>query len=147
MNRNVAGVGDGGSPQDWFASLGVVTKFFLVSTLFTAACSSFNLISSFKLIFFWPLIWEKFELWRLLTPFVFAGGFSFPFAMHLYMLYQNSVRYEENPYNTGAGGTSADYLWMVLCSMGILCVVAYVMDFQVLSEQILFVIMYVYSRR
>ena len=35
------------------------------------------------------------------------GPFSFNFAMHTYVLYENSRRYESNPYNTGGGGSSA----------------------------------------
>lgn len=147
MNRPVAGVGDGTSPQEWFRELGFVTKFFLVSTLFTGICVSFGIMQGTTFIFYWPNIWNKFELWRLVTPFVFAGSFSFQYAMHLYVLYQNSVRYEENPYNTGARGTSADYLWMIILSMAILCVAGYFFHMTVLSDPIVFVIMYVYSRR
>ncbi len=52
-----------------------------------------------------------------------------------------------NPYNTGAGGNSSDYLWMLLFSMMILLAVSYVFDMYVLSEPLLYVILYIWSRR
>ena len=147
MPANVAGVNDAGSPQDWFRDIPIITKILVVSTVLSAAVVSFGLIAPHSLIFYWPTIYEKFEIWRLFTSVVFAGPFKFPFLMHTYMLYQNSLRYEQNAFNTGARGTSADFLWMILFCTGILWVVSYVFDRHVLSEPLLFVIMYVRSRR
>ena len=147
MRRPAATVDGGGTPQEWFRDLPVVTKLLFTSTLFLAACTTFELINPIALVFIWPNIYQKFEIWRLFTAFTFAGSFSFPFAMHLYMLYQNSMRYEEIPFNTGARGTSADYLFMVLFSMGVLCVLGYIFDTFMLSEPLLYVIMYAWSRR
>lgn len=146
-NNNVAGVGDGDSLQSWFQSLPMVTKTFFVCTLLTGACCSFNFISPSSCVFVWPLISRKFEIWRLVMPYFFAGGFSFNFAMHLYILYQNCLRYEANPYNTGAGGSSADFLWMVIIAAAIHTVLAWIFEFMVFSESMLYVIMYVWSRR
>jgi len=147
MRRPMGTVEGGGSPQEWFRDLPVVTKILFTSTLLSAALTTFSFISPVSLIFYWPSIYEKFEIWRFLTTFTFAGTFSFPFAMHLYMLYQNSIRYESNPFNTGARGTSADYLFMLLFCMAILCVLGYLFDFMLLSEPLLYVIMYAWSRK
>jgi hypothetical protein len=142
-----AGVRDAGSPQDWFRDVPIITKILLVSTLFFAGTTSFKLIPGQALVFFWPVIYEKFEIWRFFTSYVFAGGFSFPFVMHLYMLYQNSIRYEASPFNTGARGSAADYLWMLLFSLIPISFLAYVFELPLLSEPLLFLIMYVWSRR
>lgn len=69
------------------------------------------------------------------------------FVMHLVVLYENCKRYEVNPFNTGGGGTSADFLWMVCIGMIILNVIAYAFDIMLLSECLLYMIMYVWSRR
>lgn len=147
MNRPVTGINNSGSPQDWFRDIPIITKILIVSTLFTGAVSSFKLMNPGLFIFHWQSIYSKFEFWRLFTSFLFAGNFSFPFVMHVYMLYQNSLRYEMNPYNTGARGTSSDYLWMLLFTMIPICALAYVFELIVLSEPLLYVIMYVWSRR
>lgn len=148
MRRPVGGMGTaGGTPQDWFQQLPIITKIILTSTVLSAACVSFGFISPMSLIFHWPSVYYKFEIWRLLSSFLFAGSFSFPFLMHVYMLYQNSVRYEASPFNTGARGTSADYLWMLIFSMGVICFLGYIFELPLLSEPFLYVIMYVWSRR
>jgi Derlin-2/3 len=87
------------------------------------------------------------SVWRLLTAFVYAGPFSFNFAMHAYVLYDNCRRYEASPFNTGTGRNSADFLWLILLAMAALLGLAYVFDMMVLSDAILYVIMYVWSRR
>jgi hypothetical protein len=147
MNRNVAGVGDGDSLHDWFKTLPIVTKTFLVTTLLGGAMITFGMVSAYDLVLDWHLIKNKFHFWRLFTTFIFAGKFSFNFAMHTYVLYENCKRYEASPFNTGGGGTSADFVWMVLVAMGILLLISYYFDMLVLSEPILYVIMYNWSRR
>jgi Derlin-2/3 len=148
MPANVAGVNDAGdSLQSWFAAMPMVTKTFFLGTLLTGAMVSFNMLSPASCVFVWEAIRRRFEIWRLVTPYFFAGGFSFNFAMHLYLLYQNCLRYEANPYNTGAGGSSADFLWMLILAAGVHTVLAYIFEFMIFSESILYVIMYVWSRR
>lgn len=69
------------------------------------------------------------------------------YAFFLYMLYSNSLRYEMNPFSTGGGGTSPDYLYMLLFSMVVLLTAAAVFSLGVLSDSLLYVIMYCWSRR
>jgi len=147
MRRNLAGVGGADSPQEWFHSLPINTKFLLTSGILIGAAVSFNISSAATFAFVWPLVWHKFQIWRFFSCFIFAGSFSFNFLMHMYMLYQNSLRYEMNPFNTGAGGTSADYLWFLLFGMTVLCIIGYIFEIAFLAEPFLYMIMYVGCRR
>jgi len=147
MNRPIGQVGQGDSVQDWFNSVPLLTKIFLVSTVVSGAALSFKWISAESMILFWPLVRNKFEVWRLFTSFIYAGPFSFNFAMHTMILYENFRRYESNPFNTGAGGNSADFLYMLLMAMAVLLAVGYYFDMYVLSESLLYVVMYAWSRR
>mmetsp|Transcript_38831 Transcript_38831/g.28715 ORF Transcript_38831/g.28715 Transcript_38831/m.28715 type:complete len:296 (+) Transcript_38831:146-1033(+) len=147
MNRPMGRVGQGESLKDWFDSVPILTKIFLVSTLLSGAAISFKWTSAESLVLFWPLVINKFNVWRLFTSFIFVGGFSFNFAMHTYVLYENCRRYEASPFNTGAGGNSADFLWMLLLAMSVLLALSYYFDIMILSDAILYVIMYVWSRR
>jgi Derlin-2/3 len=63
------------------------------------------------------------------------------------VLYENCRRYENNPYNTGGGGTTADFIYMILIGAAIILSIAHIYDFFILSEPILYMIMYVWSRR
>jgi len=105
------------------------------------------LVQPYQLILLWKQVKDKFEIWRLYTSLIYAGGFSFNFAMHTLVLYENCKRYESNPYNTGAGGNSADMLWMLFLTSSLLHLISYNFDLMLLSEALLYVIMYVWSRR
>lgn len=147
MADRAAQVGQGDSLQSWFQSVPLITKIFLVSTLATGAGLSFKMLDAGSLVMIWRLLSDKFQIWRLFTCFVYAGPFSLNFAIHTMVLYENCKRYEANPYNTGAGGNTADFLWMLIVTMAILLACAYVFDLYVLSEPLLYVIMYTWSRR
>lgn len=147
MQRGVGHVGQADSLQDWFASIPIITKIFFVSTLISGATLSFNIVSADQLILLWPLIVKKFQVWRLFTAFVYAGKFSFNFAMHVWVLYDNFRRYELDAYDTGAGGNSADVLYMVLLAMALLLGIGYIWEMYVLSEAILYVVLYVWSKK
>jgi hypothetical protein len=125
----------------------LVTKIFLVTNLVVGASITFGLLKMESLALLWPNIWEKFEVWRLFTCFFAMGPFSLNFAIHTYVMYQNCKRYEANPFNTGAGGTTPDFLWLVLVCGMFLLVVAYYFTLYVLGEPIMYSIMYVWCRR
>ena len=82
--------------------------------LLATCAGNFGFISVMKLIYVWDDIWTNFAIWRLLTPFLFVGKFDFNTLMCLYMLQSFSQRYETEPYNTGAGGGTADYIAMIM---------------------------------
>ncbi|EJK72389.1 hypothetical protein THAOC_06085, partial [Thalassiosira oceanica] len=108
------GVDDGGGPQAWFQSLPLVTRYWFGGALLATCAGNFGFISVMKLIYVWDDIWTNFAIWRLLTPFLFVGKFDFNTLMCLYMLQSFSQRYETEPYNTGAGGGTADYVAMIM---------------------------------
>ena len=147
MRTPVAQVGDGNPFRDWLQSQGFVTKVVLFSLLFTGAGVSFGWLDGYSLILVWPLIFSKFQVFRLFTNFFFAGTFSFQFAIFCYVFYGNCSRYEVNPFNTGAGGSSADFLWMMIVCMAMLLAIGYFFNMPVLSDPLLCCVMYVWSRR
>ena len=112
-----------------------------------SALVSFGLLHYQYLLFSAPIVWQRFEIWRIITGCLFAGGFSFNFLMHLYVLYQISTAYESNHYNTCAGGTSADYLWMSFIGMIAICVTDAIYPLGFLADAFLYFVMYVRSRR
>jgi Derlin-2/3 len=147
MRRPVAVVGQADTPASWFASLPLVTKILCVGTLLCSSLVSFKILSTKDIIFHSPWIIQNLEIWRLITPYFYAGQFSFGFAMHLMALYENCTRYERMPFNTGGGGTSADFVWMLCLAMVIFPIIGYFTSEMIFSECILFMIMYVWSRR
>lgn len=102
--ENRGGVGDTPGPDAWFKALPIVTQYWFGATIVVTLSVNFGVIDAYKIMWSWPGITQQFELWRVLTPFLFAGGFSFNTLIACYMLVQFSKQYESGgPFNTGAG--------------------------------------------
>jgi len=115
---NVANLDDVGGPEAWFRSLPIVTQAWFGATTFLTLTANFGLFSPMKLVWIWPNIKDQFEIWRFATSFCYAGGFSFNMVITLYMLVNFSRQYEAGgPFNTGAGGGTADYIFMLMVGM------------------------------
>ena len=154
MANRAATIGSSDSPSGWYKELPPITKFFLTGTLVTGFCATFGIFPASVggancLLFNWELIRHKFHIWRLVTPFIFAGGFGLNFVFHMFILYENCKRYEANPFNTGAGGTSADMLYMVITGAVVLMILEITLGFglPMMSEPMLYMIIYVWSRK
>lgn len=105
----------GGGAQEWFQSLPIVTQYWFGLTLLLTFAGNMGMVSPMNFVLIWENVKHRFEIWRLLTSFCYAGSFSFPTLMLLYLLMSFSQRYESSgPFNTGAGGGSADYLFMLI---------------------------------
>ena len=149
---NVQGLDDTGGPQAWFHSLPLVTKYWFGAALITTIAGNFGFVNIMKLIFHWDSVSQNFELWRFVTPFLFVGKFDFNTLMALYMLQSFSQRYELEPYNTGAGGGTADYVFSIMFGM-VMIVMSYVPMGMILavpplfSRTLMFFVLYVWSKR
>jgi len=144
----------GGGPVEWFRSLPFVTQYWFGSTVLCTVAGNMGVISPMKLVYDWSLIKGQFEIWRFFTCFCFAGGFSFPTLILLYICYNFSNLYETNiPFNTGAGGGSADYLWMwLLGAAGMILsqpLVSKVLPISsyIYTSNMIYMVLYVWSKR
>ena len=144
MVRNVGG---GQTPQDYFYDLDPITRFFLVAVVGTTCGVSFQFIDPGSIALLWPNIVKKFEIWRIFSNFMFFGTFSFPTLIQIYMLVQYSGLYEADPFNTGAGGTSADFAWMLVIGAAVLSFFGYLFMTPFLGPSLSFMILYVWSKK
>jgi Derlin-2/3 len=147
MPPQVNRVGGGDSPQDWFYSLPPVTRSLFVGVLALTCGSSFGIINPANLALLWEPIIYKFEIWRLGSDFIYYGGFSFNFLIQLYLLVQYSSRYEVSPFNTGAGGTSADFAWMLCIGVALLSLLGFIFQLVFMGQSLSFMILYVWTRK
>jgi hypothetical protein len=93
------------------------------------------------------------ELWRILTPFCFIGSFDFNTLISAFTLVQFSKNYETGgPFNTGAGGGTADYAfcWLVGAAM-ILSSYPFLISFiqlpPVFCRTMIYYVLYTWSKR
>lgn len=113
------------TPQEWYYSIPPVTRTLLTACVVTTCAVSMGMVNPMMLPLIWPLVWNKFQIWRLITNFFFLGKFSLGFVFQCYILYKYSSNLEKDPYPSGGGsgtGNRADYVFMlVLCGLA-LCV-------------------------
>eukprot|EP00567_Pseudictyota_dubia_P000584 CAMPEP_0197466216 /NCGR_PEP_ID=MMETSP1175-20131217/64937_1 /TAXON_ID=1003142 /ORGANISM="Triceratium dubium, Strain CCMP147" /LENGTH=288 /DNA_ID=CAMNT_0043002247 /DNA_START=631 /DNA_END=1497 /DNA_ORIENTATION=+ len=146
-------IDDVGGPEAWFRSLPVITRYWFGSAVVATVGANFGIVSPRKLLYSFELIKSNFEVWRLVTPFMYVGKFELNTLIGLYMLYQFSKQYEAGgPYNTGAGGGTADYAFALLFA-----VVVTVLSYHLLSgvlplsplfvRNLVFFVLYIWSKR
>eukprot|EP00559_Dactyliosolen_fragilissimus_P003921 CAMPEP_0184855964 /NCGR_PEP_ID=MMETSP0580-20130426/1127_1 /TAXON_ID=1118495 /ORGANISM="Dactyliosolen fragilissimus" /LENGTH=279 /DNA_ID=CAMNT_0027350683 /DNA_START=47 /DNA_END=886 /DNA_ORIENTATION=+ len=149
-----AGGGDGagmnnlGGPQDWYDSLPIVTKHWLTAAIATTVAANFGVFGIDRLIWDFDSLKNNFEIWRFLTPFFYVGPFEFRTAIRFLTLYQFSLRYEtEGPYNTGGGGGTSDYVYMLLFGMVSSVLLAFVSQTYLFSSTMIFYVLYLWAKR
>lgn len=151
VGANIGGVGDAIGPQQWFQSLPIITQYWFGSSIIVTLAGNLGMVAPLKLIFYWPAIRYELQVWRLITPFLYVGPFSFPTVIACYMMVNFSKQYEAGgPYNTGAGGGTADYAFMMLFGM-ILTLLTYPLMAGIVppafSHNLIFYVLYVWSKR
>lgn len=106
--------------------------------------------------FVWNLnaIKDNFQVWRVLTCFCYIGSFEFNTLISLYLLVQFSKQYEKGgPFNTGAGGGTADYAFALLFAAVVMIVTAplvrrYIIPLGTLySKNLIYYVLYIWSKR
>jgi Derlin-2/3 len=150
---NAAQVNDTPGMDAWFRSLPLVTRYWLGASVVCTLGVNFGIINGHYIPFFWDNVQSKFELWRLLSCFLYVGGFSFGTLVSFLLLYQFSERYERGgPFNTGAGGGTADYMFMMMFLMTVLLITYPLMNMlapiaPIFSQNLIFGVLYCWSRR
>ncbi|DBA00351.1 TPA: hypothetical protein N0F65_000536, partial [Lagenidium giganteum] len=132
--------------EGWYYGMPPITRFYLTMCFLTTALSSLGFVTPRSFYLDFDLVWERFQIWRLTTCFMFLGKFSFNFLMQLMILHNYSSRLEEDPFPSG-GGPTADFAFMLFLGACILWPIAFVMELPFLGHPLIFMIVYVWSRR
>lgn len=90
----------------------IVTRTLLGLSLAVTGPVSLGLINPYYILFSTRHIIDKLELWRIITPFFFAGS-GLQLLFDSFLLYRNSVALETESF----AGKSADYAWTIICLM------------------------------
>jgi len=135
--------------QQWYESLPYMTKNWITVAVGTTILGNFNIIPIAKLYFDYNKISENFEIWRLVTPFMYLGPFKFETVIAMFLLYQYSKQYEAGiVFNTGGGGGTADYAYMLLLGMSVILVTGGLFGLGVFfGKSLIYYVLYVWSKR
>ena len=137
-----------------FNALPIITRYWFGATMIVTLSVNFGILSPYQIMWSWTDITSNFEIWRFASPFLFAGKFDFNTLIACMTLVSFSKQYEAGgPFNTGAGGGTADYVFCVL--LGALSMMA---SYPLLlmaglqlpplfCKNLIFYVMYVWSKR
>ena len=151
MSRPISGPGGASSSSgagEWFNSLPLITRYWFASSIVVTCAYVFGFIHPSFFVAKHKLLINKFQFWRFLTPFLYFGPLGLPYIFSMLMMLQYSSEYEKAPYNTGDGGSSADYGYMLLIGMFLLHGInGYLFPIVDMKDAILGMLIYVWSRK
>lgn len=145
----VRGLDDTGGPQQWYESMPFVTKNWLTVAAGTTILTNFEIIPIMKIYWDYKEVSQNFQIWRLITPFVYLGKFDFNTVISMFLLYQYSKQYEAGVmFNTGGGGGTADYAFMLILGALVILVTGALFGVGVFfGKSLIYYVLYVWSKR
>ncbi|CAN6456809.1 unnamed protein product [Victoria cruziana] len=132
------------SPGEYYASLPPVSKAYGTICLLTTTLFHFGLVNPYYIALIYSEVFQRFQIWRLVTNFFFLGKFSINFGIRLLMIARYGVQLEQGPF----ARRTADFLWMMI--FGACCLLAFSIVPQTrsyfLAVSLVFMLLYVWSR-
>eukprot|EP01129_Flabellula_baltica_P011310 TRINITY_DN4925_c0_g1_i1.p1 TRINITY_DN4925_c0_g1~~TRINITY_DN4925_c0_g1_i1.p1 ORF type:complete len:234 (-),score=34.96 TRINITY_DN4925_c0_g1_i1:23-724(-) len=129
--------------EKWFKDIPPVTRFIFTGSMIITLVANFGLISPMTLILDFSAIFQRFEVWRLVTPFLFHGKLGFPFLVNMMFLYRYGALLETEIFRSD----TADYLFFVLFGSCILFVVSLFLNMYILGMSLILMIIYYWSKK
>jgi len=129
--------------QSFWARMPVLTKYMLTGSLGCTLLAHFGFFKPQSLILIGPLVYQQFQIWRLLTCFAYFGGLGFGFLIDMIFLYRHANDLETNQFQ----GRKADFLFMLLFGAVFLLLIGMWFPFQILGRGVIFMMLYYWSRK
>jgi derlin-1 len=129
--------------QQWWDSLPRVTKVLFAGSFGFTLAAGFGILKPGWLILDFQAIYRNFEIWRLVTPFMYHGGLGFPFLISMMWLLTYGGKLEQETF----ANDTADYLFFVLFISGTLFIPAFFLNLYILGKSLILAIIYYWSRK
>lgn len=120
-----------------------VTRAYTTACVVTTLAVQLEVVSPFQIYFNPDLIFTKYQLWRLVTNFVFFGTFGFNFLFNMMFLYRYCRMLEEGSFR----GKTGDFVFMFVLGGSIMTIIACFASLVFLGQAFTIMLVYVWSRR
>mmetsp|Transcript_19187 Transcript_19187/g.53851 ORF Transcript_19187/g.53851 Transcript_19187/m.53851 type:complete len:176 (-) Transcript_19187:84-611(-) len=130
-----------GDVQQWYDSVPVITRHYLTGCVVLTIAGNVGMISPMQLILTMAGLY-RFEVWRLLTCFMFMGKLGFPFLLNMIYFYRQSSTLESQTFER----RTSDYLFMILFGALLLLPIGLYFQFYLLGQGIMLMVTYYWSR-
>eukprot|EP01137_Pigoraptor_chileana_P001223 Opistho-2@38554 len=129
--------------ENWYMEVPVITRFYVTACVLTSLACQLHFVTFLQLYFNWHLIVHKFQVYRLVTNFLYFGTLGLDLLFHMFFLYRYSRYLEEGSFR----GRTADYFYMLLFGATLMTVVAPFIDMIFLGSGLTCMLVYVWGRR
>lgn len=129
----------------WFRSIPIVTRWWFSLSIIFPLLGRLGLINGMYMILDYASIVHRFQIWRLVTAFVFypiVPQTGFHYLINMYFLYSYSTRLETGLFD----GRPADYLFMILFNGCILIIIGFLMPLRLLMDPLVLSVLYVWCQ-
>eukprot|EP00475_Leptophrys_vorax_P023832 TRINITY_DN3279_c0_g1_i2.p2 TRINITY_DN3279_c0_g1~~TRINITY_DN3279_c0_g1_i2.p2 ORF type:complete len:269 (-),score=59.09 TRINITY_DN3279_c0_g1_i2:1926-2732(-) len=133
------------TPEEAWRQLPPVTKIILVSIVLTTALSGFGLVHPLYLVWNFTAVFKSFQLWRVVTCFLFFGSFSFGWLMNIMFIYQYASQLEKVWFN-GQHGTS-DFVFMLMFGGLVMLLSSAVFPFMIYGPAMMMMLVHITARK
>jgi len=129
--------------ERWWRELPIVTKYLFAGSLGVTLAANFGLLNPYLLLLDWPSVIQRFQLWRLVTVFLFHGRLGFSFLIHMLFL----VRYAGTLESEHFSGRLSDYVWMQIVICSVLLGSTFLLPMPILGMGLIVALIYYWSRK
>ena len=134
------------SPEEWFKNLTPVCKTWLSIAVITTVGASFGVLNIELIYLSFPLVFKKFQIWRLITNFFFFGKLGFKWIFQMFILYKYTTMLEQNEFQGPRG--IAELLHLMIFGGIMLTLFAWIIGgMYFLGPGLTFTLLYVWSRK
>ncbi|XP_035870245.1 derlin-3 isoform X3 [Phyllostomus discolor] len=126
-----------------FLQVPAVTRAYTTACVLTTAAVQLELLSPFQLYFNPHLVFRKFQVWRLLTNFLFFGPLGFSFFFNMLFVFRYCRMLEEGSFR----GRKADFVFMFLFGGVLMILLGFLGSLFFLGQALTAMLVYVWSRR
>lgn len=126
-----------------YLQMPVVTRAYTTACVLTTIAVQLELVSPFQLYFNPIVIVQQYQIWRLVTTFLYFGTFGFNFLFNIIFTYKYCRMLEEGSFR----GKTADFVMMFI--FGAVCMIffAFFVNLLFLGHALTLMFVYVWSRR
>ncbi|CAH6789830.1 derlin-3 isoform X1 [Phodopus roborovskii] len=126
-----------------FLQVPTVTRAYTAACVLTTAAVQLELLSPFQLYFNPHLVFRKFQVWRLITTFLFFGPLGFGFFFNMLFVFRYCRMLEEGSFR----GRKADFVFMFLFGGVLMTLLGFLGSLFFLGQALMAMLVYVWSRR
>lgn len=126
-----------------YMQIPVVTRAYTTACVLTTLAVQLEIVSPFQLYFNPILIVKQYQLWRLITTFLYFGTFGFNFFFNMIFTYRYCRMLEEGSFRR----RTADFVMMFIFGGVCMAICAFFVNLLFLGQAFTIMLVYVWSRR